>query len=195
MAGEGEPADASLCCLRVGLRWAPSSHPWRLPRPWQVGDSCFSGPVWAAANSSLFPPDQMASPCFLSCLLLLPLGTCLPLLDRAEPTDAGGGIESKTSCADPAAGPGACLRWGLSPRPRAAHPRSLLVAAQEPQLPGSASCAGLGFRFGRQEDGSGATGFLPADGQKASSLLGTLAKELNGYSRKKGGFHFRFGRR
>ena len=137
----------------------------------------------------------MVSACFLSCLLLLlPLGTCLPLLDREEPMDATGGIKSKAGCTDLVGGHRACLLWGSSPWPRAAHPHSLLITVKEPQLSGRA-CARFRFRFGRQEDGSGAAGFLPAGGKKASGLLGTLAKELNGYSRKKGGFSFRFGRR
>lgn len=55
--------------------------------------------------------------------------------------------------------------------------------------------AGFSVRFGRQDDGSEATGFLLADGDKAGGPLGTLAEELSGYSRKKGGFSFRFGRR
>lgn len=54
--------------------------------------------------------------------------------------------------------------------------------------------ASFGLRFGRQDNGSEAAGFLPGDGEKASGLLGTLAEELHGYSRKKGGFSFRFGR-
>ncbi|XP_036892706.1 orexigenic neuropeptide QRFP [Sturnira hondurensis] len=134
----------------------------------------------------------MASPYFLSCLLLLPLGTCLPLLDRGAPTDARDGVESKTSCANLAGGHRACLPWGSSLWPRAAG--SLRVTAREPQPPGRA-CTGLRLRFGRQEDSSGAAGFLPAEEKAVSSLLRTLARELNGYSRKKGGFGFRFGRR
>lgn len=55
--------------------------------------------------------------------------------------------------------------------------------------------AGFRLRLGRQDEGGEAPGFLPADGEKASGLLGTLAEELNGYSRRKGGFSFRFGRR
>ncbi|KAF6126756.1 pyroglutamylated RFamide peptide [Phyllostomus discolor] len=138
----------------------------------------------------------MASPYFLSCLLLLPLGTCLPLPDGEEPADARGGIESKPSCADPAGGRRACLPWGSSPWRRAAHPLSLLVTAQEPPPPPvGRACASLRLRFGRQEDGSGAAGFLPADGKTARGQLGALARELSGYSRKKGGFSFRFGRR
>ncbi|XP_037014489.2 orexigenic neuropeptide QRFP [Artibeus jamaicensis] len=134
----------------------------------------------------------MANPYFLSWLLLLPLGTCLPLLDREAPTEARGGVQSKTSGADLAGGHRACLPWGSSLWLTAARP--LLVTAQGPQLPGRLY-AGLRFRFRRQEDGSGAAGLLPADGEEARSLLGTLAKELRGYSRKKGGFSFRFGRR
>lgn len=106
VAEEGEPAvtGTSLRCLPVGLRRAPSSAPQRLPRPWAAGGWGLPWPTWAASNFSLFPPDQMASPYFLSCLLLLPLGTCLPLLD------------------DPAGRHRACLPWGSSPWPRAAPP-------------------------------------------------------------------------
>ncbi|XP_054440813.1 orexigenic neuropeptide QRFP [Pteronotus mesoamericanus] len=133
----------------------------------------------------------MISPYFLTCLLLLPLGTCFPLLHRDEPVDARGGFKSKASCADLAGGHQARPPWGPSPWLSAARPHALPATAKEP----SRVCAGLRRRFGRQNDSSRAAGFLPADGKTASSLLGTLAKELNGYNRKKGGFHFRFGRR
>ncbi|XP_004423643.1 PREDICTED: orexigenic neuropeptide QRFP [Ceratotherium simum simum] len=136
----------------------------------------------------------MISPYSLSYLLLLPLGTCFPRLDREEPVDAMDGIGGKMSWADLARGHRVHSRWGSSPWPRAPHSPALLVTAEELQTSGSQR-AGFRFRFGRQDAGSEATGFLLADGEKASSPLGTLAEELNGYSRKKGGFSFRFGRR
>lgn len=148
----------------------------------------------AACNFSLFPPDQMTGPYFLPCLLLLPLGTCFPLLGREEPMDTLGGAGGDTSWAGPAAGRRVPLPRGLSPRPGAPHPQALLVMAKELQM-SRRERAGFGLRFGRQDEGRGVAGFLLADGEKASSPLGTLAEELNGYSRKKGGFRFRFGRR
>lgn len=135
----------------------------------------------------------MTSPYFLSCLLLLPLGTCFPLLDGEEPVDTTGGIGGEMSWADLARGHGVHGPWGSAQWPRAPHPHALLLSAKELQTPGAAR-AGVGLRRGRQDEG-GAAGFLLAEGEKASSPLGTLAEELNGYSRKKGGFSFRFGRR
>lgn len=134
----------------------------------------------------------MISPSFLSCLLLLlPLGTCFPLLDREEPMDAIGGTMSWAALARRHRGH---FPWGSSEWLPGPHPHALLVTAKEMQMSGRER-AGFRFRFGRQDDGSEATGFFPADGEKASGPLGTLAEELNGYSRKKGGFSFRFGRR
>nr|XP_014718771.1 orexigenic neuropeptide QRFP [Equus asinus] len=146
-----------------------------------------------SSNFSLFPLDQMIGPYSLSYLLLLPLGTCFPRLDREGPVDARGGIGRKMSWADLAGGPQVHSLWGSSPWPRAPQSPALLVTAKELQAAGRER-AGFRFRFGRQDDGSEATGFLPADGEKESGPLGTLAEELNGYSRKKGGFSFRFGR-
>lgn len=134
------------------------------------------------------------SPYFLSCLLLLPLGTCFPLLDREEPMDTMVGIGGETSWADLARGHGVHFPWGSSQWPKAPLPHALLVTAKELQMLGRAR-AGARLRLGRQDEDSGAAGFLLAVGKKASSPLGTLAEELNGYSRKKGGFSFRFGRR
>ncbi|XP_029776252.1 orexigenic neuropeptide QRFP [Suricata suricatta] len=122
------------------------------------------------------------------CLLLLPLGACLPLLGPEEPPATSGGVASEMG------GHRVPLPRGSSRRPRAPHPGGLLVVAKELQMSGRQR-AGFSVRFGRQDDGSEATGLLLAGGDKASGPLGTLAEELSGYSRRKGGFSFRFGRR
>ncbi|XP_025331288.1 orexigenic neuropeptide QRFP [Canis lupus baileyi] len=136
----------------------------------------------------------MISPRSLSCLVLLPLGACFPLLDREEPVAAMSGVGGEMSWANLPGGHRAPLPRGSSRWLRAPHPHGLLVTAKELQMSGRQR-AGFRFRFGRQDDGSEATGFLPADGEKAHGPLGTLAEELSSYSRKKGGFSFRFGRR
>uniref|UniRef100_A0A8C0DZV7 Pyroglutamylated RFamide peptide n=1 Tax=Balaenoptera musculus TaxID=9771 RepID=A0A8C0DZV7_BALMU len=120
-------------------------------------------------------------PYSLPYLLFLPLGACFPVLDTAEPVDAVGGIGGEMSRVD--------LAGGTAP-----HPHALLGMAKELQTLGRV-CAGFKLRLGRQQDdGSEATGFLLGDGEKAGGLLRTLAEELNSYSRKEGGFSFRFGR-
>uniref|UniRef100_A0A8C5VWM1 Pyroglutamylated RFamide peptide n=1 Tax=Microcebus murinus TaxID=30608 RepID=A0A8C5VWM1_MICMU len=107
----------------------------------------------------------MLSPHSLAYLLLLPLGPCFPPRDTGGPSDALGMIGARASWASLAEGP----RPASSPRPQA-----LLV---EPK--GLREHAGFRFRFGRQDEGREATSFW------ASVLLGNLAEELNGYSRKK----------
>ncbi|XP_004463118.2 orexigenic neuropeptide QRFP [Dasypus novemcinctus] len=84
--------------------------------------------------------------------------------------------------------------WGSSQWLTAPLPHSLLMPAKELQTSGKEPAA-FRLRFGRQDDGSEATSFFTADSEKASGPLGMLAEELSGYSRKKGGFSFRFGRR
>ncbi|CAO2597993.1 Orexigenic neuropeptide QRFP [Lemmus lemmus] len=74
---------------------------------------------------------------------------------------------------------------------RVPQPRALLVVAKELQ---ASRREHTGFRLGRQDGSSQAAGFLPTDSEKASGPLGTLAEELSSYSRRKGGFSFRFGR-
>ncbi|XP_057580237.1 orexigenic neuropeptide QRFP isoform X2 [Hippopotamus amphibius kiboko] len=133
----------------------------------------------------------MVSPYSLPYLLLLPLAACFPVPDTEEPVDAVGGIGGRMSRADLAGG--RHFPWGPPGWPRAPHLHALLVMAKELRTSGRA-CAGLKLRLGRQDDGSEATGFILGDGEKAGGPLGTLAEELNGYSRKKGGFSFRFGR-
>ncbi|KAM5299787.1 orexigenic neuropeptide QRFP [Ctenodactylus gundi] len=126
----------------------------------------------------------MRGPSSLPYLLLLPLGACFPLPDRRLPEDAVGI-------------PGARIPWGPLARGRgpwwlgADQPQVLLLAAGE-RLAGGRGHSG--FRVGRQE-GVEATSFLPAGGEKATDPLGSLAEDLSGYSRRRGGFSFRFGRR
>ncbi|XP_004677935.1 PREDICTED: orexigenic neuropeptide QRFP [Condylura cristata] len=129
----------------------------------------------------------MLSPGSLSYLLLLPLGTCFPLLAREGPVGATGHVGGEVSWAG----------WprGSSQGHRAPPPPAPLVLGEELQAAGRGR-AGLRLRVGRQDPGgSEAAGFLPAEGEKAGGPLGTLAEELTSYSRKKGGFSFRFGRR
>ncbi|XP_037654618.1 orexigenic neuropeptide QRFP [Choloepus didactylus] len=137
---------------------------------------------------------MMIRPYSLSYLLLLPLGACFPRVDRKEPADTMGGIRAKMNWADLAQGYQPNFLWGFSQWLRASQPHALFILAKELQTSGKEP-SGFRLRFGRQDDGSEATSFFPADGEKASGPLGTLAEELNGYSRKKGGFSFRFGRR
>uniref|UniRef100_A0A8C9A0S1 Pyroglutamylated RFamide peptide n=1 Tax=Prolemur simus TaxID=1328070 RepID=A0A8C9A0S1_PROSS len=135
----------------------------------------------------------MLSPHPLAYLLLLPLGTCLPLPDTRGPTDALGSIGAGASWTSLAEGPRPRFVWGSSRWSRAPQPQALLVQAKGLRTLGRGH-AGFRFRSGRQDEGGKATSFLPAGGEKAS-VLGNLAEEINGYRRKKGGFHFRFGRR
>ncbi|EDL93266.1 rCG63236 [Rattus norvegicus] len=115
--------------------------------------------------------------------LLLPLSACFPLLDRRGPTDIGD-IGARMSWVQ--------LTEGHTPRSvQSPRPQALLVVAKEQQ---ASRREHTGFRLGRQDSGSEATGFLPTDSEKASGPLGTLAEELSSYSRRKGGFSFRFGR-
>ncbi|XP_027279669.1 orexigenic neuropeptide QRFP isoform X1 [Cricetulus griseus] len=123
-------------------------------------------------------------------LLLLPLSTCFPLLDRRGPTDIDD-IRAKMSWANPVEErrPHSVqdpFLWLRVPQPQA-----LLVVAKELQ---SSHREHTGFRLGRRDRSSQAAGFLPTDAEKASRPLGTLAEELSSYSRRKGGFSFRFGR-
>uniref|UniRef100_A0A287CSP1 Pyroglutamylated RFamide peptide n=1 Tax=Ictidomys tridecemlineatus TaxID=43179 RepID=A0A287CSP1_ICTTR len=108
--------------------------------------------------------------------LLLPLGACFPLLDTREPTDTGGAIAAGMSWAH--------LAQGSRPHFVAPHAQAPLARAEG--LPASGG-GQAGLRLARQ-DGS------EAAGEKAGGPLGSLAEELSGYSRKKGGFSFRFGR-
>ncbi|XP_031229205.1 orexigenic neuropeptide QRFP isoform X1 [Mastomys coucha] len=115
--------------------------------------------------------------------LLFPLSVCFPVLDRRGPTDMGD-IGARTSWAQ--------LAEGHPPHSiQRPQPQALLVMAKEQQ---ASRREHTGFRLGRQDVSSEAAGFLPTDSEKASGPLGTLAEELSSYSRRKGGFSFRFGR-
>ncbi|XP_019396683.1 PREDICTED: orexigenic neuropeptide QRFP [Crocodylus porosus] len=126
----------------------------------------------------------MKAPYSLSCLLLLSLGTCFPPDDRTGPGDPGPGLPL---------GPG----WGdaVAWKRSAEDLSSLFSMAKELQ---GFDQEQAGFRQQQErpgEEGGGAR-FQPRDdGEKRSGTLGSLAEELNGYNRKKGGFSFRFGRR
>lgn len=124
-------------------------------------------------------------------LLLLPLSDCFPLLDRTGPTDVVGDIGARMSWAHLAEGHRPHSEQGPSQWPRVPQPQALLVVAKELR---ASRREHSGFRLGRQDGGSEAAGFLPTDSEKANGPLGTLAEELSGYSRRKGGFSFRFGR-
>ncbi|OBS69279.1 hypothetical protein A6R68_02189 [Neotoma lepida] len=133
---------------------------------------------------------EMRSLHSLPYLLLLPLSACFPLLDRRGPTDVGD-IGARMSWAHLAEGRRPHPVRGPSPWPRVPQPQALFVVAKELQ---ALRREHTGFRLGRQDGSSEAAGFLPTDSEKASSPLGTLAEELSSYSRRKGGFSFRFGR-
>lgn len=164
----------------------------RPPRPWEAwGQGSHVVKCWATNPAPLSPSfAQMRSFRSLLCLLL-PLSVCFPLLDRRGPPDTGD-IRARMSWAQLAEGqPSHSVQ---SPQPQA-----LLVVAKEQQ---ASRRDHAGFRLGRQDYGSSsseaeAAGFLPTDSEKASGplgTLGTLAEELSSYSRRKGGFSFRFGR-
>lgn len=151
------------------------------------------GSAWdqmLATNPSSPSSTQMRSLCSLPYLLLLPLSACFPLLDRTGPTDVSD-VGAKMSRVHLAEGHRPHSVRGPSPWPRAPQPQALLVVAKELQ---ASRREHTGFRLGRQDGSSQAAGFLPTDSEKASGPLGTLAEELSSYSRRKGGFSFRFGR-
>lgn len=143
------------------------------------------GPAAQPVTSSPLCSAQMISCHSLPFLLLLPLGACFPVLDRDVPVNALDVVGGGRSWANLAGG--RHFLWGSPGWQRAPHPGAWLIMAKELQAVGRAR-ASFGLRFGRQDNGSEAAGFLPGDGEKASGLLGTLAEELHGYSRKKGGF-------
>ncbi|XP_036039428.1 orexigenic neuropeptide QRFP [Onychomys torridus] len=116
--------------------------------------------------------------------LLLPLSACFPLLDTRGPTDVGD-IGARMSWVHLAEGRRPHSVRDPSLWLRVPQPQALFVVAKELQA---------FHRLGRQDGSSEAAGFLPTDSEKASGPLGTLAEELSSYSRRKGGFSFRFGR-
>ncbi|NXX95585.1 OX26 protein, partial [Centropus bengalensis] len=130
----------------------------------------------------------MRAPYLLSCLFLLSLGTCFPPSRRQEPGDPREGalMEPIWQAAAVAEDSGACWRAGTEQSP--GEELSVLLGILQ-ELRGAGK-EGRGQRLGRQRGSE----LLPRGGEKRSGALGNLAEELNGYSRKKGGFTFRFGR-
>ncbi|XP_055964884.1 orexigenic neuropeptide QRFP [Sorex fumeus] len=128
----------------------------------------------------------MVSPCALRLLLLLPLATCSPWLDREDP----GGVQAGPVTWAQVAG-GHRVPGGTAWRLRGLWAPALLVTARELSSREQASSGGP---FMRREDDQEAPDFPPADSKKAPGPLGTLVEGLQGYGRKKGGFSFRFGR-
>ncbi|NXC17386.1 OX26 protein, partial [Corythaeola cristata] len=128
----------------------------------------------------------MRAPYSLSCLFLLSLGVCFPPSECQEPGAPREGTPAKPSWQAAATDAGVCWRAGAKQR-RSEELSALLGIARE--LRGYRQ-AGSGQRLG----GQGGSQLLPAGGEKRSSTLGSLAEEINGYNRKKGGFAFRFGR-
>ncbi|XP_053138491.1 orexigenic neuropeptide QRFP [Hemicordylus capensis] len=128
--------------------------------------------------------------CSFSCFLLLSLGACSP--PRYSREDAEAAEERQP--------PWLWVMEALKLRRSAVDLQGLPSTAREPQGFGKEQ-TGTRFRFGRQQggqrDGNEAINFLPeeADREQWNDILGSLAEELNGYHRKKGGFRFRFGRR
>ncbi|KAM4877079.1 orexigenic neuropeptide QRFP [Thomomys bottae] len=132
----------------------------------------------------------MRGPGSLPYLLLLPLGACFPLLRGREPMDPTGAAGARMSWASLAEGPRLGFVHAASPWPPSLQPQASLVVTKASR---ASHRARTGFRLGRQ-DGVEAHGFPSEDGEQAGGRLGNLAQELSGYSRKKGGFSFRFGR-
>ncbi|XP_032993865.1 orexigenic neuropeptide QRFP [Lacerta agilis] len=137
-----------------------------------------------SSDMSFTLSPQMKASCLFSCFFLLNFCVCFPL-------DEGQALGQKGSLWVPGA-----AKWKCSP----GDLKSLLSVARE--LQGfEKELAGIRLRFGREgggpEDENEATNYLPEEeaGEKRAGTLGNLAEELNGYSRKKGGFSFRFGRR
>ncbi|NXG13613.1 OX26 protein, partial [Grallaria varia] len=130
----------------------------------------------------------MRAPYSLCCLVLLSLGTCISApRERREPAHPG--AAAPLGARWQAAEPGAGWRAGAKGR-RGEELDALLGIARELRGYGS---AGSGRRPGRR----GGPDTLPAAGEKRSGTLGnlgSLAEELSGYNRRKGGFTFRFGR-
>ncbi|KAJ6651996.1 hypothetical protein lerEdw1_015853 [Lerista edwardsae] len=129
----------------------------------------------------------------VSCILLLSFGACFPPDDSQElrcPREGFG-----TAAEQPELGVVQTPRWTRS----APDLNALVSIAKELQSFGQEK-AGIRFRFGRQQDalaGDNEVLNYPREedgGKKRGDALGSLAEELNGYVRKKGGFSFRFGR-
>ncbi|KAI6076002.1 orexigenic neuropeptide QRFP [Aix galericulata] len=131
----------------------------------------------------------MRAPSSLSCLVLLTLGACFPPGELQQPRRPAEGPALQPGCQEALAeAPGPCW-WPNPKRRRSEELSTLLGIARELRGSGTWSGGSRG-RPGRQEGPAP----LPAGGEKRGGTLGNLAEELSGYSRKKGGFTFRFGR-
>ncbi|XP_068270346.1 orexigenic neuropeptide QRFP [Nyctibius grandis] len=127
----------------------------------------------------------MKAPYSLSCLFLLSLGACFPPSERQEAGDPREGtlLQPSWQAAAVAEDVGGCWRAGAK-RSHSEELGTLLGIAQ--------ALRGYGPEGSRgRQRGSG---LLPRGGEKRSGVLGSLAEELSSYSRRKGGFTFRFGR-
>lgn len=126
---------------------------------------------------SLPVSPQMRASYSLSCLILLSLGACCPPREHRHPEDV---LEPRwRGAVAEAVGP---CGWAAPMRRRSEELGTLLGIARV--LRGYGQQHGGGPR-GRQEG---------SEKRGGGGTLGDLAEELNGYSRKKGGFAFRFGR-
>ncbi|XP_068513500.1 orexigenic neuropeptide QRFP [Anas acuta] len=131
----------------------------------------------------------MRAPSSLSCLLLLTLGACFPPGEPQQPRHPAEGPALQPGCREELdEAPGPC--WWPNPKRRRSEELSTLLGIAR-ELRGSGTWSGgPQGQPGRQEGPAP----LPAGGEKRGGTLGNLAEELSGYSRKKGGFTFRFGR-
>lgn len=129
----------------------------------------------------------------LSCILLLSFGACFPPDDSQElrcPREGFGTTAGQRE-----------LRLAPTPKgKRSPQDLNALVSIAKELQSFEQEKAGIRFRFGRQQDarnGENEVLNYPREevrGEKRGDALGSLAEELNGYVRKKGGFSFRFGR-
>ncbi|NXH12554.1 OX26 protein, partial [Bucco capensis] len=127
----------------------------------------------------------MRAPYSLSCLFLLSLGTCFPRRERQELGQPGARASSRHAVAE---------AWGAGGKPRRSEELSVLLGIPR-ELAGSGQQR-LGRQRGSELRGSELRGseLRGSAGEKRSGALGSLAEELNGYNRRRGGFTFRFGR-
>uniref|UniRef100_A0A6J0TUE1 Orexigenic neuropeptide QRFP n=1 Tax=Pogona vitticeps TaxID=103695 RepID=A0A6J0TUE1_9SAUR len=134
--------------------------------------------------------------CPFSCVLLLSFGVCFPPEHGKELSSPGGKSGVTQEQPSPFQASETPKGWR-----RLQDLCSLFPVAKRPPSLGKEKAA-LRSHFRRQQGGqdpkSEAINYLPEEeeeGEKRAGSLGSLAEELNGYNRKKGGFSFRFGRR
>ncbi|KAJ7307992.1 hypothetical protein JRQ81_008491 [Phrynocephalus forsythii] len=136
----------------------------------------------------------MKVPCPFSCVLLISFGVCFP---------PDGGQELRAPGSKPGGAPGQPGLLQACEMPKGLFrccPQDLCsLLAKWPPGFGKEKAAvrsRLRRRPGGRDPGNEAIiSYLPEeDGEKRAGPLGSLAEELSGYDRKKGGFNFRFGR-